>query len=525
MSSRCSMTVLLATVCICRVPATAWTRPVNVTRIYNPDQGSASAVISMDGAGRIHLLVNRPGQTIWSLRIEGDTRTEFAYLGSGVAPAIIGDAFGRAHAAWSQDWEIRYKRWDGGWDAGATTLSDGTGDSVKPHLCVDSSGNVHATWSKGGKVWYNRRSVGGAWDGPSAVPGTDDLEGYFPPRIAAVGTLPVILFGKHNGGNWNAWFASRESGSWTTQLLSGDAGCSNGDIDVSSDGAIHTTWDRSYHIYNRQRTGGVWGPIKPVRETAVQSYGPRVAVGAASQAEIAWMDKQPGFNDIWAGHWDGSAWGPAASITGQTGGVSPDIAGNGTGRWYAIWSRDWDIWLTSNRGADTTAPPVVGNPVAVGGESQLQLIWTNPNAFDLNKVRIVWRIDRPPTHPTDGQVLLDRPAQWGTDSYLHTITQSNGMTNYYAIFVSDAVPNFSPPANVSAVPAIRADYDKDGDVDLEDFGHFQSCLTGPAVPQTDPKCQTAKFDSDDDVDQNDWGIFQRCLTGAGIPADPNCAGR
>ena len=67
------------------------------------------------------------------------------------------------------------------------------------------------------------------------------------------------------------------------------------------------------------------------------------------------------------------------------------------------------------------------------------------------------------------------------------------------------------------------DLDTDGDVDQGDFGHFQACLSGPAVPQTDSACQDAKFDGDSDVDQDDFGIFQRCLSGPNIPADPDCA--
>lgn len=67
------------------------------------------------------------------------------------------------------------------------------------------------------------------------------------------------------------------------------------------------------------------------------------------------------------------------------------------------------------------------------------------------------------------------------------------------------------------------DFDRDGDVDMTDFGHFQACLSGPLVPQTDPDCTGARLDSDADVDQADTIRFLQCLTGAGFPADPDCA--
>ena len=62
------------------------------------------------------------------------------------------------------------------------------------------------------------------------------------------------------------------------------------------------------------------------------------------------------------------------------------------------------------------------------------------------------------------------------------------------------------------------------DVDSDDYVHFESCASGPDVPQNDPTCANAILDDDDDVDQSDFGIFQRCYSGEDYPADPNCAG-
>jgi hypothetical protein len=72
-------------------------------------------------------------------------------------------------------------------------------------------------------------------------------------------------------------------------------------------------------------------------------------------------------------------------------------------------------------------------------------------------------------------------------------------------------------------PAVPGDFDRDGDVDQEDFGRFQACLTGPAVPVVDPECLGANFDGDVDVDQVDFVIFQGCVSGANVPVDPNCS--
>jgi hypothetical protein len=73
-----------------------------------------------------------------------------------------------------------------------------------------------------------------------------------------------------------------------------------------------------------------------------------------------------------------------------------------------------------------------------------------------------------------------------------------------------------------SVLQVPGDFDTDGDVDQEDFGHFQACLTGPAVPVTAPECIGSNFDDDSDVDQDDFTLFEQCMTGANQPGDPNC---
>jgi hypothetical protein len=69
----------------------------------------------------------------------------------------------------------------------------------------------------------------------------------------------------------------------------------------------------------------------------------------------------------------------------------------------------------------------------------------------------------------------------------------------------------------------RADFDRDLDVDQEDFGHLQACLTGPIMPQTDPNCADTLLDDDDHVDHHEVSMFLNCLTAPGRQADPYCS--
>ncbi len=104
-----------------------------------------------------------------------------------------------------------------------------------------------------------------------------------------------------------------------------------------------------------------------------------------------------------------------------------------------------------------------------------------------------------------------------------TISECDGgdVGDYVCVVTGDCGATISDPARLTLTPP--GDFDLDGDVDQEDFGHLQACLAGPAVPQTDPACQDARLDSDDDVDRDDSTILLGCLRGALIPADAPCS--
>ncbi len=71
-------------------------------------------------------------------------------------------------------------------------------------------------------------------------------------------------------------------------------------------------------------------------------------------------------------------------------------------------------------------------------------------------------------------------------------------------------------------PTSRADFDDDGDVDLDDHAHLQACLSGAGIPQNDPLCHDARLDNDSDIDASDLALFVTCLSGSQIPADIQC---
>ncbi len=67
-----------------------------------------------------------------------------------------------------------------------------------------------------------------------------------------------------------------------------------------------------------------------------------------------------------------------------------------------------------------------------------------------------------------------------------------------------------------------ADFDADGDVDVDDVNYIASCFSGTTVAAFFG-CEDGDLDGDADVDQADFGRVQRCLSGMDAEASPACA--
>ena len=89
--------------------------------------------------------------------------------------------------------------------------------------------------------------------------------------------------------------------------------------------------------------------------------------------------------------------------------------------------------------------------------------------------------------------------------------------------ISIALPASSVALLVVPNSLVRADLDRDGDVDMDDFAILQNCLTGTYVPQTDAACQKARLDNDSDVDLADLTVLLGCMSGPGVTPALNCA--
>ena len=114
--------------------------------------------------------------------------------------------------------------------------------------------------------------------------------------------------------------------------------------------------------------------------------------------------------------------------------------------------------------------------------------------------------------------------QTSTDRHpLHTYA----LPGLYTVSLTVTGPNgadVETKTNYVDVLAWPGDFDKDRDVDLDDFAHIQACLSGNGVIQGDTACAAANFDGDTDVDLLDMAKFRGCLSGANTPSDRDCLG-
>lgn len=103
-------------------------------------------------------------------------------------------------------------------------------------------------------------------------------------------------------------------------------------------------------------------------------------------------------------------------------------------------------------------------------------------------------------------------------SHTYTVVGSYNVTLGVSGSGSDSLVR---PGYITVRPQ-PGDFDDDGDVDQEDFGPMQACLTGSGIAQTDPACARARIDGDLDADLDDIGLFLRCYSGPGVPATTAC---
>jgi hypothetical protein len=105
----------------------------------------------------------------------------------------------------------------------------------------------------------------------------------------------------------------------------------------------------------------------------------------------------------------------------------------------------------------------------------------------------------------------------------YTFTDRNASTtksNNYSLTSGNAWGTDIAGEVFDPCPLLFGDSDFDHDVDQEDFGAFQACLSGTEMQPLSEVCTC--FDRNDDslINSVDFTAFKNCMTGAGTPSSP-----
>lgn len=525
------------------VTAWAWSPPTDVTNLAGQREVGPRA--AADSASNLHL--------VW---------------------------FGGSTPDTADYWLIHYQSWNGAaWTAPLPLSGPG---GFRPDIAVDGSNNLHVVYEQRGEkeIWYRKRTAG-VWSTPLSLRSGGRSVG---PHIAvnAAGSLIIVAWHEDGqvGGEWDIFVNVFSNGSWSgVQNISQDVGLSS-ETRVTMDAAdrCHVLWqDDLKNIYHRRRNAdGTWtakkrldvtdarsgsgdirvapnqtlfatfhddstgnwdqyvvtsanggdtwsSPVNVANQPGVTDCCGSVVGDSLNQGVVAWQD----YKGIYLSRQLNGAWQPWYIMSYGENQTSPQLILAPNGATHLVWqNRDsasgtWDVYWMWRPVPDPVPPAAVSNLTATPGNTQAVLKWNRSSSVDYVGARIVYRNNGFPSGPSDG-TIIHVPASHGvTDTHTH-LNMTNGLTYYYAVFAMNDLGSFSAPATATVVASGPADFDRDGDVDQTDFGHFQRCYTGSSIPQTDPACALARMDGDQDVDLNDFAIFQRCLSGAGVYANPLC---
>jgi len=202
--------------------------------------------------------------------------------------------------------------------------------------------------------------------------------------------------------------------------------------------------------------------------------------------------------------------------------MTPTTPGNYVTDWRLV--QEGVCWFgdTLTREVEVLVPAAPG-PVtqltAAAAPGKVTLSWINPADEGFSGTMIRCSTTGYPADRENGLLVVDKSNVPGSsDSYVHE-PLTNGVAHYYAAFAHDPLGNYSVAATTWAKPLAVADFDRDGDVDQDDFGAFQICCSGDGRSYP-ARCDRADFDFDGDVDNDDLLTFQGCMGGPARP--PGC---
>lgn len=462
------------------------------------------------------LFSRRYNGSSWSGEVDLGSNAHSEYDCFGMARSPVDGTIYRSYDPWGDVFAMR--RYNGMWQD-EVWLTTGSWP-VRQHMAINNSGRIMWVWDDTERIksMYYVPGLGagpvvdigqGGYSGScdiTAIPGTDDFY-----MVVARGGHSARVYGRRwTGGAWQA--EEIVNGSQALAFITFPT------VTADVAGKIYC----AYEYWGSNEKPQMWytirdsfvppGPKGYVSGTVRDSYNVPLSNAAVS------------ITGIGSAVTDGSgSYNLAATVGTHTVNCNKTFYNPVSTPGVGVTENNT---TTVNFTLSTTPPAPIASVSVTAGNQTNQLNWTGPPSINYNGARIRYSTTGFPATVNDGTFLADVAGLPSTaSSYTHN-SLTNGTTYYYSVFAyfQDASRFYaSGKATASGTPFGPADYDADGDVDVSDWGHVQTCLSGAFTPQTDPSCFDAMFDADNDVDPDDVAAWLDCYSGPGIPANPNCA--
>jgi len=292
--------------------------------------------------------------------------------------------------------EIPTKQWNGSWIQPPSRISDGRRRSNRTPPPTSEQYPLGLLFAKVISL-YNRgprhRSVGRT-TADSAASATWPATS----RLACGDRTSPWSCGASRTAQLECLFFQLRKRNVTSIAASTQFGTSNGDIDVTPEGIVETVWDAATTS----------GPATRERFLERSCADPGLAVDSLGRGSRSLrkqdrrrLGDRARLRDLWSA--DGTAApGRRPRYHRQPGRLSPDIAHDSAGAQIAIWSNNWEIWLTSDS-ADTT-PRAAANLTAVVVSLRFNCL-TNPS----HHLQSAPALDRPSPRPDDARTGRQSP--------------------------------------------------------------------------------------------------------------------
>ena len=281
-------------------------------------------------------------------------------------PQVAGNASGNAMAVWSRydglNWRIQAAELNNTvWGKPVTLSAPGDNDE-QPKVAMNGSGHARAVWIRtNGSLGSIQTAAykNGVWSDPTPIslPGRDNKS----PQIAMNETdTTAVVWTGYNGSNWVVQAKVYATGVFydTTTLSYPLRDAFTPQVVVSQNGAITVAWSRlsaqtNTHLIETIRfQGGQWGEVNTVSSPTRDGKLPQLAVDAAGNLTVVWMEANGEQNQIISRRWlSASGWADRIALSPAAQNAdTPTVAANGVNQATALWTQQRNgLWTLYSR--------------------------------------------------------------------------------------------------------------------------------------------------------------------------------